>query len=528
MKDQLIKYFNVLKNGKRSSIQLKIKIAIVLLIAVSSTKVNAQLYGDFPYNQSFTSGTQPAEVILPTGAGTNAAVFTTIGVQLTPALNSQFGAIIINNKTFDSSLGIKISFEYAIYGGTGADGMCVFLFDSSVTPVIGANGRGLGYAYLRANDASSTLRKEGLSGAYLGIALDAFGNSKGNVFQGDARVNGVSAPSGGWASSQASHVTLRGARGGFLDANGRAAGFTGYPVLKTQSTFTPLATVNGSATLNALGGYDYGNGIASNFNIRSGAYTTDPNDGSYRKAFIELFPNAGGGFNITVKIQHQNTLTTVIDNYWYKTSVLYTENANPQVTDFNNQNNQGANSTHTLNTAVPTNFKIGFGAATGGLNDIHQLWGLEVVLPYAAETADDNAAICKNTPVVIDPYLNDVAYTGPTTGTPTASASNIDFAQFRFLNADGTTASNPFLVTNSQGTFSYNSTTGKVTFTSSPGFRGTATINYTIKGKTYLAGTSQPYGDESFRSVPATISVKVSKCQIITNPMLPSKSNVRY
>lgn len=503
---------------------------MVFMLLFTGVNTFAQSYGSFPYKQSFTSGTQPAEVILPTGSGTNAAVFTTSGLQLTPAINGKFGAIIIDNKTFDSSLGIKISFEYAIYGGTGADGLTVFLFDAAVTPSIGAAGRGLGYGYVRTNDYigggfnNPSYRKEGLAGAYLGISLDAYGNFKNNVFQGDARVNGVAAPSGGWPNAN-SHVTLRGARGGFLDANGKAAGYSGYPVLTTQGTLTPLATANGSATLNALGSYTYGSGISSNFNLRSGAYTTDPNNIAYRKAFIELTPNVLGGFNITVKIQHQNIVTTVIDNYWYKTSILYTENTNPQVTDFNTSNTQGANTTHTLNTAIPTNFKIGFAAGTGGLNDIHQVWGLEVELPYAADAVNDNATTCKGKSVMIDPYVNDIAYAGPTTGIPTASASNIDFTQFRFLNPDGTTASDPFLVSNSQGTFSYNSTTGKVTFSPVLGFRGAATINYNIKGKTYPAGTFQPYGDEAFRSGSASITVQVNKCQIISNPMLPTKSN---
>jgi hypothetical protein len=501
---------------------------IVFLLLVSVQTINAQVYGDFPYTQSFSSGAQPAEVILPTGAGANAAVFTTTGLELTPAENGKFGAIIINNKKFNSSVGIKISFEYSIYGGTGADGISVFLFDAAVTPVIGATGRGMGYSYLRAKNLYASLRKDGLTGAYLGIALDAYGNFKGRIFLGDSRMNGIVPPSSGWNNSGNSHITLRGARGEFLDAKGKSAGRTGYPVLITQSTLAPLAASNGGASLNVSGGYDFTKGIADNFNIRSGAFAIKASDPNYRKAFIDLIPNALGGYNITVKIQHENTITTIISNYWYKPSLTYTENANPYDTDFNNDDIIGDNTTHILNTAIPESFKIGFGASTGGLNDIHKIWGLEVVLPYAAEAANDNAAICKNNAVDINPYTNDVAYSGPTTGTPAASAGNIDFSQFRFLNTDGTTAANPFLVTTSQGTFSYNSATGIVTFKPVQGFIGKAAISYNIKGKTYPAGTFQPYGDEGFRSGKAVISVDVKKCQIITNPMLPSKINAKY
>ncbi|MBB6237053.1 hypothetical protein HDC90_001671 [Pedobacter sp. AK013] len=498
-------------------------ISLALFLIVANVKqVNAQLFGDFPYNQSFLSTTQPAEVTKPTGAGTNAATFTTTGLQLTPAQTAQFGAVFINDKQFNTSVGIKISFEYAIYGGTGADGLLLFLYDASITPVIGAKGRGMGYAYLRARDLYSAERKDGLSGAYLGIAFDSYGNFKNAPFQGDARLNGISGVT--WSNAM-SHVTLRGAKGKFIDNYGRELGRTGYPVLRTQGTLSPTSVTRGGAVLTTAGGYSYLGGIADNFNLRSGAYTTDPNDPNYRKAFIELIPNAGGGFDVTVKIQHQNTVTTVIDNYWYRAdaNMNYTENANPQSTDYNTSDIQGANTLNTIDSRVPANFRMGFAATTGGLTDIHKIWKLSVSLPYAAEAADDNAATCKNTPVIVDPYANDVAYTGPVNGPPTGSSANIDFNAFQFLKADETPETNPFSVTNAQGTFIYAPATGKVTFTPKAGFVGTASIAYKIKGKNN--GSNQPYGDESFRSGVATIYFSVRKCQVITNPMLPSPSN---
>ncbi|MCZ4245938.1 hypothetical protein [Pedobacter punctiformis] len=523
MKNQFITYFNFLKGINGPSKKLKTGISLVLFLLIANVKpVKAQLFGDFPYNQTFLSTTQPPEVTKPTGAGANAATFTTTGLQLTPAQTSQFGAVFINDKQFNTSVGIKISFEYAIYGGTGADGLLLFLYDASVTPVIGAKGRSMGYAYLRARDIYSSERKDGLSGAYLGIAFDSYGNFKNAPFQGDARLNGISGVT--WSNAM-SHITLRGAKGKFIDNNGRELGRTGYPVLRTQSTLSPPSATRGGAVLTPAGGYSYLNGIADNFNLRSGAYTTDPTDPNYRKAFIELIPNAAGGFNVTVKIQHQSTVTTVIDNYWYRAdaNLLYTENANPVTTDYNASDTQGINSVNTLDSRVPASFRMGFAATTGGLTDIHKIWKLNVVLPYAAEAADDNAATCKNAPVIIDPYANDVAYTGPTSGTPTSSSANIDFNAFQFLKADETPETNPFSVTNTQGTFTYDSATGKITFIPKAGFVGTASIAYNIKGKNN--GINQPYGDEGFRSGVATVYVSVKKCQVITNPMLPSQSN---
>lgn len=502
-----------------------VRFAAIVILTITETAAQAQLFGDFPYNQSFLSTTQPAEVTKPTGSGANAATFTTTGLQLTPALTSQFGAVFINDKQFNTSVGIKISFEYAIYGGTGADGLTLFLYDAAVgSPVIGAKGRGMGYAYVRARDLYSAERNDGLTGAYLGIALDAFGNSKNRVFQGDARLNGVTTATDAdptWNNAM-SHVTLRGARGKFISNNGLELGRTGYPVLRTQGTLSPLASTNGGAIITAAGTYSFLGGLADNFNLRSGTYTTDPNNVNYRKAFIELFPNALGGFNVTVKIQHQNTVTTVIDSYWYRADANfnYTENANPVTTDYNASDTRGTSNIKTLDSRVPATFRIGFAATTGGLTDIHKIWKLNVVLPYAAEAADDLASTCKVTPVIIDPYTNDVAYTGPTTGIPTASNTNIDFTAFQFLKSDETPAATPYSVTNAQGTFTYSTTTGKVTFVPNAGFTGTASIAYNMKGKNN--GVNQPYGDEGFRSGVATIYVTVKKCQIITNPMLPS------
>jgi len=510
------------KNSKRS-------VLLLFVLFGWNQKINAQVYGDFPYHQSFTSGIKPSEVTLPDGAGPNAAVFTSTGLQLTPAENNKFGAVFINNKAFNSAVGIKIAFNYAIYDGNGADGLCVFLFDAAVAPLIGgATGGALGYSYRRANNSFPGNRKEGLSGAYLGIALDVFGNFKIAKFNEDERINGVQIPAILWDNSGKSHVTLRGAKGKYLDANGRGLGFSGYPVLRTQGTLgANVIKVVSGAEINSTGNYSPNNLMGDDFNLRSGAYTTDPDNIAYRRAFIDLIPDKRGGFNVTVRIQHQKTVTTVIDNYWYPPSLNYFENTNAAVTDFNFLTEMGPATTHVLDATIPDFFRIGFAASTGGLNDIHKIWNVEVVLPYAAEVKDDFGSICKNSSIVINPYSNDLAYSGPTTGSPTGSADNIDFNQFRFLNADGTTAGNPFFVTNGQGTFSYNAVTGFVTFLPLPSFSGTASISYTIKGKTYPAGTFQPFGDEAFRSVPGKISIEVMKCKVITNPMLPSKKQAR-
>jgi len=490
---------------------------IFLLLIVNSNKLTAQLYGSFPYNESFTSGVQPSEItILTPQSGVNSTTFTTNGMRLTAAVNGQFGAVYINNKQFASSNGIKIEFEYGMYGGTGADGLSFFLFDAAVaSPVVGARGAGLGYGYTRANNSFSTNRESGLTGGYLGVGLDAFGNFKSQVYQGDRRMNGVQTA----FTQPASQITLRGKVGTLNLPNGLGLGYTGYPVLATQST---LSGVTAAATINpATGAYTTAGGLAENFSLRTATFTTNPNNNDYRKAFIELIPNAGGGFNVTVKIQHGTTVTTVINNYWYRTSYVYTENANPVTTDFNTLDTQGANTTQTLNTSVPTNFRIGFGASNGGLNDIHLIRGLKITLPYSAISNNDSFTTCKNSSATIDPLTNDLAYSGPITGTPTASSSNIDPNSFQFIDAAGTPQGTSY-TQSGVGTWTYAAATKLVTFSPVTGYTGVATIRYNIKGLT------APYNDDGYRSEPATITATVNNCFGCTSALYLSQTNSLY
>ena len=106
-------------------------------------------------NAQFTSGSAD-----PVGAGY---------LRLTGTGCNEFGYAYLD-ASGPSSNGFLIEFEYGAWGGSGADGLTVFLFngDNSVTFNPGAPGGSLGYA----NDCGV----DGLSEAYVGIAFDEFGN----------------------------------------------------------------------------------------------------------------------------------------------------------------------------------------------------------------------------------------------------------------------------------------------------------------------------------------------------------------
>ncbi len=80
---------------------------------------------------------------------------------------------------------VYASFEYATWGGSGADGITFFLFDGSTTFNVGANGGSLGYAQKVGQGASDD---PGLAGGYIGVAIDEFGNFS-NATEG--RIGGI-------------------------------------------------------------------------------------------------------------------------------------------------------------------------------------------------------------------------------------------------------------------------------------------------------------------------------------------------
>src|SRR5208337_2295031 len=79
-----------------------------------------------------------------------------------------------NTTPFDLSQGLLVQFDYATWGGTGADGYSVYLFDAGVVNPgpgpfnIGAFGGSLGYA--------QKTGIAGISGGYMGIGVDEYGN----------------------------------------------------------------------------------------------------------------------------------------------------------------------------------------------------------------------------------------------------------------------------------------------------------------------------------------------------------------
>jgi hypothetical protein len=148
---------------KTCSIRLVIKLVLCcLLVAGYSVPARAQ----FKLQETFENTTAPgwtlsysalltAPSIDPAGSG---------WLRLTGAVGSEKGQALNDAFSFSSNEPVVVRFDYVSWGGTGADGMTVFLYDPTTpSPMAGAVvGGGLGYC--------------GGAGGYLAIGLDEYGN----------------------------------------------------------------------------------------------------------------------------------------------------------------------------------------------------------------------------------------------------------------------------------------------------------------------------------------------------------------
>nr|WP_317195110.1 PKD domain-containing protein [Algoriphagus oliviformis] len=271
----------------------------------------------FPYCESFQTESAFAETLFGESVDMTGGV-----LRLTANLTYQNGYVYIN-MPFPSNYGVKVEFEYFMYGGTGADGLSIFLFDADVDNFApGGFGGSLGYAPRN--------EQPGLTGAYLGLGFDAFGNYS----------NTTEGKSGGFLQGSTdlfpNSITLR--KGG--------AGLTGYDYVIGRITHSPPANAP-----------DLALDVQYRFPLSSGGpgtqRVTDPNSIGYRKVFLELEPHPSGT-GYLVKLEMEVT----------------TEAGKPRlVTIFPG---------YDFSFPAPQNLKIGFAASTGGETNFHEIRNLIV------------------------------------------------------------------------------------------------------------------------------------------------------
>lgn len=299
----------------------------------------------FPYCEPFTGTAfdlRPETVLggTPTSASVGGGV-----LQLTSNATYQSGFTYIDIP-FSTEYGVKVSFEYFSYGGTvvggGADGFSFFMFDAEYGDVLngssfpfhtGGFGGSLGYAPIRQNPSAANPTPPftpGLSGGYIGIGFDEWGNF---VRGHEQRVTG-------------------------LPPNPLYLPYETYP--NTVSIRGPEDPNNVGAVEGCVSCYQYlGPTYVVNvnsdfgFDIDSSTREFDCNDSDYRKVFIDLEPvfdgfgNPTGNYLISAHIRVGANTFTIFNKLPY-------------------------------NFSAPENIKIGFAASTGQNNNFHEIRNLAV------------------------------------------------------------------------------------------------------------------------------------------------------
>lgn len=286
-------------------------VALLFLICLLLFSYRVQGQQGFPYCESFQGQIQRQHTVLGGNARLSGGA-----LRLTEAVLDQKGYVYIDIP-FTSSFGVKASFEYFSYGGDGADGLTVFLFDGASNVFSpGGFGGSLGYA--------PRLGGSGLTRAYMGIGFDSFGN-----FGNTSEAKRGSFP----GQSSVLHPNS-------IVVRGPGDGSNGYEFIAGVKTNE---------------GGDFGLPADQRFPISSGGVgtgrVTDPNMPGYRKVLVKLKPDESGiGFRLDVEmiftqVQGNPRQISLLENVGYPYP-------------------------------APETLKIGFAAATGGQTNIHEIRNL--------------------------------------------------------------------------------------------------------------------------------------------------------
>ena len=169
---------------------------------------NAGATGWIFHEYTGTSGTPVLVNTVPLTAATGVDPAGSGWLRLTDNINNESGSAYYTLPINVTQLGIQAQFSYTAWGGTGADGISLFLFDGSTTPanfVQGTFGGGLGYcqqnnyggssnsspsSYIYSGTSSAYkfglyqlsggISVPGLSNAVIGVGIDDYGNFANN------------------------------------------------------------------------------------------------------------------------------------------------------------------------------------------------------------------------------------------------------------------------------------------------------------------------------------------------------------
>lgn len=417
-----------------------------------------------------------------TGADPNGAGW----LRLTEAKANQKGYMYVL-QGFPTTLGVIADFEYKDWrnvndGYNGADGFTVYLFDATVTDAnfkLGGYGGSLGYATY-SNPANTT----GLSGGYLGVGLDAYGNYANS---GENR-NG-SAPAATLTSGMLPNAfVLRG---------------------PTSSTYTSSNVYLASAPLGDRSGTV--DNIRQRNEIDYNTITaTRPADNIFYRRVQVIITKPGNDYVVTIKWRKENQTTF--------TQVL----------------------SYTLSSAtypIPSNLKLGFAASTGGGFNFQEIRNIILTTPgnLRVDSRSDSYFTCNDNTSTIsfkvevsndtDAALSSIDFTGKITD---ENNNVLDTSKFSVSSISTTGFTNSNIPPSG---FTSNNISGTVGLTA----RSSGII--TVTGKYYKKGignnrnfrmvsnvSSAQIADTDVTNNTAITAIEVRRCSVLSNPMLPAYS----
>jgi len=284
--------------------------------------------------------------------------------------DNQTGAVI-SNFTFPTTQGVQVTWTSVTYGGdndqnTGADGISFFLSDGSKSPTTaGGLGGSLGYSCSNVNG-----KYEGLLGGYLGVGIDEFGNftngSTSSVKNGvttytsnDNTASGTGAHAGSIGVRGAGDITwseLNRLYPSYYPSNTSAANQK-TAVMQTCITGhlynTAAATINTSAAT-AIYDYPY---LTSSI-LPSGVKISNQEAPSTSSASKPNVSTRGAAVPITYSLKI--TSNGLLD-------FSYSVNAGATTAVLSGFNIIASNG------ALPSTFRFGFSAGTGGGSNVHEI-----------------------------------------------------------------------------------------------------------------------------------------------------------
>jgi len=320
-------------------------------------------------------------------------------LRLTPAQNNQTGAIL-SNFTFPSNQGLQVTFTTYTYGGSadgsaknGADGISFLLTDGSATmpTVAGGLGGSMGYSCSNGNDTY-----DGLANAYLGLGVDEFGNflnSGDNTSSGIYNTNNTTSGTTANGSNTFAQSTANNSIGAGTGAQYqperiglRGAGNTNFAWLNSQnssyySTSDSSSTRKSKVQTACKNGQYVSSGTNASKNLKNITYNYNVIPGGY--AVLPGGFDKNGNYVSGTQLIASNSAKTRLNsdysqNAWPITYKLVISASG--LLNFSYSYNNGVykpvltNADITKsNGAIPSLFRFGFSAGTGGSNNVHEI-----------------------------------------------------------------------------------------------------------------------------------------------------------